>query len=109
MDLKIISKKKNELLKRTELTAEMQEKTIPSKQMVRDKLSALLNVPAETIAIQKIKTNFGSSFAKVYARTYVDAQALKDTEVDYIKVRNFGKEKKEGEEAQADAPASFKK
>ena len=56
MDLKILDKKKNELLKRTELTAEMHEKTIPSKQVIREKLSAMLNTPVETIVITQIKS-----------------------------------------------------
>ena len=44
MDLKVLSKKKNELLNRTEVVAELEEKTIPSKTDIRTKLSALLNL-----------------------------------------------------------------
>lgn len=108
MDLKVLSKKKNELLNRTEVVAELEEKTVPSKTDIRAKLSAILNTPVETIAIQKVETKFGSPYAKVYARTYADEKALKATESKYVITRNFGKEKK-ADESNNDAPASFKK
>ena len=109
MDLKVLSKKKNELLKRTELVFEMHEKTIPSKQQIREKIAALVNTTVEKIAITKIVSKFGSSKAKVYVRIYDTPEALKSTEPKYVVVRNFGKEKEEGTEADANAPASFKK
>ena len=109
MDLKILDKKKNELLKRTEVVAEMHEKTIPSKQLIREKLSALLNTPVETIAITQVKSKFGSAKAKVYVRTYATAEDLKKTEPKYIVKRNFGEGKKTGAEENNDAPAAFKK
>ncbi|MFA5930938.1 MAG: 30S ribosomal protein S24e [archaeon] len=109
MDLKIVKKHKNELMKRTEITAEMQEKTIPSKQQIREKLAALVNSSVEKISITKVVTKFGSPAAIVHARTYNSVEDLKKTEQKYVVVRNFGKEKKEGSEADANAPASFKK
>ncbi|MFA6065405.1 MAG: 30S ribosomal protein S24e [archaeon] len=109
MDLKILDKKKNELLKRTEVTADMHEKTIPSKQLIREKLSALLNTAVETIAITQVKSKFGSAKAKVYARVYSSVADLKKTEPKYIIKRNFGEEKKAEANADADAPAAFKK
>ena len=96
-------------MKRTEVTAEMHEKTIPSKKEVRDKLAALVNAKPEEIAITKIESKFGSAQAKVYARVYPSVEELKKKEPKHITIRNFGKEKKEGEEANADAPAAFKK
>ncbi|MFA5126162.1 MAG: 30S ribosomal protein S24e [archaeon] len=110
MDLKIIEKKKNDLLKRTEMVAEMHEKTIPSKQQIREKLSAMLDISPEKMVITKVDSKFGSSKAKVYVTSYESAESLKKTEPDYIVVRNFGKEKKEGaEEQKNEAPANFKK
>ena len=109
MDLKVLSKKKNELLSRTELVVEMQEKTIPSKVDIRAKLSAMLNTPVETIAIQKVETKFGSSHALIYVRTYNDVAALKKTEAEYVITRNFGKEKKAEENSENAPPANFKK
>ncbi len=109
MDLKIISKKKNELLNRTEVVAEVQEKTIPSKTDLRAKLSAVLNTPVETIAIQKVATQFGSSHALIHVRTYSDEAALRKTESKYVITRNFGKEKKADENSENAPPANFRK
>jgi len=110
MDLKILSKKRNELLKRTEMVVEMHEKTIPSKQQIREKLSAMVDTTPEKIAITKIDSKFGSSKAKIFATSYESAESLKKTEPKYITVRNFGEEKKEGaEEQKTEAPANFKK
>lgn len=109
MDLKVLSKKKNELLNRTEVVAEVQEKTIPSKADIRAKLSALLNTPVETIAIQKVESKFGSPYAKIYIRTYADEATLKKTESKYVVTRNFGKEKKADEATENAPPANFRK
>jgi small subunit ribosomal protein S24e len=109
MELKIINKKKNELLGRTEVTAEMHEKTIPTKQQIRDKMSALLNSKPEEIAITKVETKFGSPKAKIYARAYPSVEDLKKKEPKYVVERNFGKEKKENAAENTDAPANFKK
>jgi len=110
MELKITDKKKNNVMNRTELVVEMHEKTIPSKQQIRDKLAALISTDSNKIAITKVLTKFGSSKAKIYANAYDTNEALKKTESKYVVVRNFGEEKKAGEEeADANAPAAFKK
>jgi len=109
MEVKILTKHKNAILKRNEVVAEVNEKTIPSKTQIRDKLSALLNAPVEAIVIEKVESKFGSPYAKIYARQYENAEQLKKIEAEYIKVRNFGKEKKEGAEEASEAPANFKK
>jgi len=110
MEVKIISKSKNVLLHRNEVVAEVNEKTIPSKTQLRDKLSALLNAPIETIIIEKVESKFGSPQAKIYARQYDTVEHLKSIESEYVKTRNFGKEKKAGEAEGAEAPpANFKK
>ena len=95
------------MFNRTEVIAELEEKTIPSKKQIREKLSALLNTPAENIAIQKVETKFGSPHAKIYARAYNDQATLKKTEKKYVVTRNFGKEQK-APQAEGDAPANFK-
>ena len=110
MDLKITEKKKNEVLNRQEIIAEMHEKIIPAKTLIREKLSALLNVKNEQIAIWQVKSKFGSPAAKVYARVYATPEDLKKSEVKYIRERNFGKEKAEQSTMGPEAPpANFKK
>jgi len=111
MDLKITGRKRNEILKRDEVIAEVKEKTIPSKKQIREKLSALLDAPQETIAIIKVESKFGSPAAKIFARAYDSLEELKKREVKYIRERNFGKEKKAEsvEQAMQAPPANFKK
>lgn len=110
MELKITEKKRNEVLNRQEITAEMHEKIIPAKTLIREKLSALLNVKNDQIAIWLVKSKFGSPRAKVYARIYGTPEDLKKSEVLYIRERNFGKEKKAESAAGPEAPpANFKK
>ena len=109
MDLKIVKKHKNELMKRTEITAEMHEKIIPAKTLIREKLAALLNVKNDQIAIWQVKSKFGSPAAKVYARVYTTPEDLKKSEVKYIRERNFGKEKKDETAGPEAPPANFKK
>jgi len=110
MELKIIETKQNNLLNRKEVKAEVNEKTIPSKQQVREKMSAMLNTKPEEIAVVKTESKFGSPKAVVFARVYASNEALKKTEPKYIRERNFGKEKKvEAASGEAAPPANFKK
>jgi len=110
MELKITDTKQNNILNRREITAEVQEKTIPSRQQVREKMSAMLNTKPEEIAVVKTQTQFGSPKAIIFARVYASNEALRKTEPKYVRERNFGKEKKteavSGEQA---PPANFKK
>ncbi|VVB75273.1 30S ribosomal protein S24e [uncultured archaeon] len=110
MELKITGTKQNNLLNRKEVTAEVHEKTIPSRQQVREKMSAMLNTKPEDIAVVKTDTKFGSSKAIIFARVYASNEALKKTEPKYVRERNFGKEKKaEAASGEAAPPANFKK
>lgn len=108
MELMILENKRNEMLKRQEITVEVDQKTSSSKKQLREKLAALMNTKEENIVIIKIDSNFGSSKAKAYARIYESAEELKKREEKYIIERNFGKEKK-AEVENNDAPANFKK
>ncbi len=110
MDLKVIDKKKNEIMKRTEVTAEVEEELIPSRQQVKDKLAAMLSVKADAIAINKIESKFGSSKVIVLANVYETVEELKKKEPKHIIKRNIVEVKKENAaEENNDAPASFKK
>jgi ribosomal protein S24E len=111
MEVKILEKKKNELAKRTEVTAEvLGEKLIPSRAQIREKLAAQLGVKSDAIAVEKIGSKFGSSNVKIKANVYASVEELKKTEPKHITKRNVAEEKKEGAaEENTDAPASFKK
>ncbi len=95
MHLNIIENTKNELLKRHEIKASLEDKKIPSKEEVRKNLSAQLNVPEENIAIIKIKSSFGRNTISVSARQYANKEEMKKIENKHIMKRNFGEEKKE--------------
>ena len=110
MDLKVIDKKRNEVIKRNEVVVQMHEKMIPAKKQIREKLASILNIAEETLVITKVESKFGSSKAKVYARAYDSPEELKKIEVKYIRERNFGKEKKVDVASGPEAPpANFKK
>lgn len=111
MEVKIKEKKRNELLKRNEVIAEVEEKTIPSKQQIREKIAALTNSKPEAMVIQQIKSNFGSPKAQIIARIYDTEEEMKKSERKYVRERNFGKEKKADAAASGPEapPANFKK
>lgn len=109
MELKITEDKRNELLKRREITAEFDEKTVPSRQAIRQKISAMIDVPIERVVVQKVDARFGSQKASVYAKAYDDAANMKITERKFVMERNFGKEKKATVAGEAAPPAKFKK
>ena len=96
MKLKITENTRNEPLRRSNIVAIDEEKIIPSRQELRESLSAQLNVPKEQIVVRKIDTSFGTTTKTIYAMAYDDEEMMKKTEEKYIITRNFGKAK-EGE------------
>lgn len=71
MELNIQSKKENKLLFRTEVQGELNfEKATPSYAELIKELAAKLNVNEDLIAVQKIKTLFGSTSARFLANIY---------------------------------------
>jgi len=111
MDVIIKEKKRNEMLKRNEITAEIKEDTIPSKEKIKEKLCAQLDVSADKMVIFKIDTRFGNHSMKVLARAYDTPEQMKKVEQMHILKRNF-KELREEKKKDAGAeapPANFKK
>jgi small subunit ribosomal protein S24e len=115
MDLEIKKNERNELLKRSEIIAEAKEKSTPSRNALREKLSALLNAPQERIIVEKVETGFGDKKATVYAKVYDKREQLMKVEQKHMLKRNFReemekieKEKKDKEAAKA-AAATEKK
>jgi ribosomal protein S24E len=105
MELNITKNNRNALMKRNEIEAVCEEKQIPSKKEIREKLAAQLNGNAESIVISKVETKFGSNKAKILARKYDSVEELKATEEKHIRERNFGKEaKKEEKTTKGPAP-----
>ena len=103
MSVKIIQKKENPLLSRTEISAEIYfEKATPSNNDVKKQLAAELKVEENRIAIKNIYTAFGFSSAKVKAYTYDSEDSLK-------KIEPKKKEKKQAAGVAAPTPAAEKK
>jgi ribosomal protein S24E len=93
MKLTIIENKKNELLKRSEIKAETDEKSITRKDILAN-LSAQLNIAQEKIIVKKIDSNFGTIKKKIVANVYDDVKDLEKIENAFIKKRNNPKEEK---------------
>ena len=111
MDVIIKDKKRNEMLKRNEITAVIKEDTIPSKEKIKEKLCAQMDVPADRLVIFKVDTRFGDKNMKVLARAYDSPEQMKKVEQMHILKRNF-KELREVKKAEAGPeapPANFKK
>lgn len=89
MEMKILENKKNALLKRQEITAEEEGKTVPSKEQVREKLAALVNSSAEQIIVTKIESKYGSHKSIVYANIYDTKEDMKKNEGMPFLKRNF--------------------
>ena len=107
MKLKITENTRNEPLRRSNIVAIDEEKIIPSRQELRESLSAQLNVPKEQIVVRKIDTSFGTTTKTIYAMAYDDEETMKKTEEKYVITRNFGKAK-EGEATEAPAESAPK-
>src|SRR3989338_8813076 len=101
MDLKIIETKRSDIFKRADIKAEFDEKTIPSKSELRERLSAQLNKPVEQIVIRKVDTRFGAKKGIAVVRVYDSQEIMKKNESKYVQVRNLGKEEVKAETAAA--------
>ena len=98
-DLKITGDRRNELLKRRELSFTLgYTGSTPSRSEVMGKVCAVLNLDEKKVVLDSVKTRFGERRMEGLARVYDDEETLKRTEQPYLSAR--GKPKaKEGEEA----------
>jgi small subunit ribosomal protein S24e len=105
-DLKITGDRRNELLKRRELSFTLgYTGSTPSRSEVMGKVCAILNLDEKKVVLDSVKTRFGERKMVGSARVYDDEEALKKTEREYLRER--GKPKaKEGAEAGAPAPSA---
>jgi len=104
-DLKITGDRRNELLKRRELSFTLgYTGSTPSRSEVMGKVCAILNLDEKKVVLDSVKTRFGERTMLGSARVYDDEVTLKKTERGYLTER--GKPRvKEGAEAEAAAPA----
>jgi len=90
VEVEIESEKENKLLNRRELTliVSHQGEETPSRQMLKDRVSNLVNSPKNTVIVDSIKTMFGKEQSTVEARVYDDEESVVKYERKYQKERN---------------------
>ncbi|MGA2934606.1 MAG: 30S ribosomal protein S24e [Methanomicrobiales archaeon] len=100
-DLKITSDRRNELLRRRELSFTLgYAGSTPSRSEVMGKVCAILNLDEKKVVLDSVKTRFGERKMLGIARVYDEEEMLAKTERPYLTER--GKPKaKEGAEAEA--------
>ncbi|RLG71061.1 MAG: 30S ribosomal protein S24e, partial [Candidatus Iainarchaeum archaeon] len=84
MEVKIIKREKNPLLRREEILFEIEDvKATPSRQEVFNKLVALLNANAELLVIKNIKSKFGTNIVEGKAHLYSSKEVLEKLEPEH--------------------------
>ena len=88
MDIQITANTRNELLLRNEVEFTLTfDGATPSRKEIIGKLGALLNANEETMALDSIKTQYGSHIGKGLARIYDTPEARGRTEREYLIAR----------------------
>ncbi|MBN2111371.1 MAG: 30S ribosomal protein S24e [Methanosarcinaceae archaeon] len=106
MDIRIIKEKNNAILNRRELNLDIGFKgATPSRDQVKGKIAAMLNVPLELVIIQKMEKEFGKQAVSAYVKVYENADRMKQIEADYVLKRNVLPEPEVEEEAEEAATA----
>jgi len=86
--MEITGQKKNDLFKRTEVTAVKHSNAgTPNRKEIIAELASDLKVPAERIVVDKVAQKFGFKQVTVSARVYDSADALKKIEPAYKAAR----------------------
>jgi small subunit ribosomal protein S24e len=105
-DLKITGDRRNELLKRRELSFTLgYTGSTPSRSEVMGKVCAILNLDEKKVVLDSVKTRFGERKMVGSARVYDDEETLKKTEQGYLMARGKPKAAPEGAEPVAAPPA----
>ncbi len=98
MEIKITQQQHNALLKRKEVTFEVehaQTKGTPSRLEIRSRLAELLKATPEVVYIKKVETRSGTMIAVGEANAYESVEQAKLIEPEHIITRNAPKEKEE--------------
>ena len=110
MELEIVAKKENPLLKRVEVTFKAVHKAegTPTRDAIRSELAKQLKASKEGVVVARSQSSFGRFETIGYAKVYKSKEAALAVERSHILVRNklkeaAAKEKKEGEKAEKPA------
>ena len=95
MEVEIVSKKENELLDRTEVKfkAVHAKEGTPQREVVREKLAAVLKATKERVIVDSMDSEFGKTETIGYAKVYKSKDAAMKYEREHVLVRNKLKEK----------------
>ena len=112
MELHVVAKKENLLLKRVEVTfrAVHKAEATPTRDAIRSELAKQLKAAKEAVVVDRSESSFGRYETVGYAKVYRSKDDALSIERSHILVRNKlkeaeVKEKKEGERAAAPAKA----
>lgn len=96
MNIEIVSKFENKLLKRTEYIFKVNHEGsgTPSRKQIKEEIAKSLGVPAENLVIRKIRTPFGVNETLVDVIYYPDKELLLKIEPKHILIREGFLEKK---------------
>lgn len=115
MELQVVTKRENPLLKRVEVTfkAVHQAEPTPTRDVLRSELAKLLKASKEVVVIDRSESTFGRFETVGYAKVYRSKDEALAVERSHILVRNKLKEpevkqKKQGEKAEKPARAEAK-
>ena len=77
MEIEIVSKEENQLMDRTEVTfkASHPKEGTPQREVVRDKLAALLKATKERVIVDSMDSEFGRMETIGYAKVYKTKEA----------------------------------
>lgn len=96
MEVKIISKKNNPLLKRKEVVFEVKHEKVkgtPPRLEIRTKLAEMLKMKLEQVYVKKVETKTGTMIALGEANAYDTVEQAMLIEPKYVIERNTPKEK----------------
>ena len=115
MELQVVTKKENPLLKRVEVTFKAVHKAeaTPTRDAIRSELAKQLKASKEVVVVDRSNSSFGRFETVGYAKVYRSKEQALAVERSHILVRNKlkeaeVKEKKEGEKAEKPAKAEAK-
>jgi small subunit ribosomal protein S24e len=105
MKVKIVSKEKNPLLKRKEVTFSIEhdkEGSTPTRGEVRNQLAEILKTDLELVYIKQFETKTGTLVAVGEANAYESLEQAKLVEPKHIIARNMPKEKPKEDAAESE-------
>ncbi|MDG6220691.1 MAG: 30S ribosomal protein S24e [Candidatus Thermoplasmatota archaeon] len=101
MDVEILNKKENALLKRVEVEFEVKHPKgpTPKRNEIRDAIASELGAKKESVVVDELNSTFGKPVTCGYAKVYKSVEDARNVELEHIQKRNniFQEKKKPGE------------